>query len=130
MLINDLPKDKHKKYFQAAYMAAFCCPGFGQCKRRLGAALVYKKQILTVKTNTGKTHPKLIINPYPYLHAETNCILSVGLDNCHGATIYVARILRNKHIALSKPCNNCMYWIQLSGIKQVYYTTEDGYKCL
>ena len=62
MLITDFPKNKHTKYLQAAYKAAFLCPGFGCNRFRLGAVLVYKKQILAIKTNTGKTHPKLQYN--------------------------------------------------------------------
>lgn len=130
MFIEDIPQDKHKKYFMAAYGAAFSCPGFGGNKRnrfRLGATLVHKKEILTVKTNVGKTHPKLLaFSKYPFLHSESNAILSVGLDNCENCVLYVLRILRNKELAMAKPCDSCMKLIKACGIRQVYFTTGQG----
>ncbi len=30
------------------------------------------------------------------------------------------------HLVNSKPCNTCIYYMQLYGIKSVYYSNEDG----
>lgn len=114
----------------AAYAAALCSTGVGGKNKnfRLGAVLVRKKKILTAKCNSYKTHPK--INKYyqwPTLHAEAAAILSLGMDNCEGTSLYVLRILRNKDIALAKPCKYCMRLIDSVGIKHIFYTTSYGY---
>lgn len=131
MLVTDLPKDKHYRYFEAAVMAAFLCPGIGHNDFRLGAVIRNKKYILTAKYNTGKTHPILAkFSEFPFLCSESNAIISLGLDNCKGTVLYVARVLKNKELAIAKPCKRCQYLIDKVGIKSVYYTTGDGYESL
>lgn len=131
MQIQELMIDKHAKYFYAAYGAALLCPGIGGRKNntfRLGSVIIYKKNILTIKFNSAKTHPKLLpFSTYPFLHSESNAILSLGLDNCEDTTLYVLRILRNLEIAMAKPCSACMKLIKYVGIRRIYYTTNIGY---
>lgn len=129
MKILDFPKDKHKRYFEAVHWAAFSASGAGRNDFRLGAALVYKKNILTVRNNSGKTHPALVkFTEFPFLHSESNAILSIGMDNCSDCILYVIRILKNNDIVLSKPCCSCMKLIECVGIKKVYYSTNTGYE--
>ena len=129
MLLDELPKSKHLRYLHAAYGAALASPGVGRnTNLRMGACLVRKKQILSVKNNSSRTHPKLLrFTPWPHLHAESAVILSHGLDNCAGATLYVLRILANKHLALARPCDTCAALISFVGIKRIIYTTVGGY---
>lgn len=100
---------------------------------RLGAIIFDKKRVLCAKPNIRKTHTVLSkFSKFPYLHAETNCILSHGLDNCNGKSLLVVRVamddctLRN-----SLPCAVCSSMIKLAGIKKVYYSNNEGeIKCL
>lgn len=127
MLISDLPRNKHYRYLETAAMAAFLCPGVGRNNFRLGSVLLYKKNILAVKNNSGKTHPKLLsFTKYPFIHSESNAILSVGMDNCAGATLYVVRLLANREIALAKPCASCLELIKYCHLKRIFYTTATG----
>lgn len=120
----------HKKYIDAAYAVALAGSGAGgKTGYRLGAVIVHKKKIEVAKFNCLKTNPRLCkYYDYPYLHAEANCILSLGLDNCEGKAIYVARALRDGSLALAKPCVSCHKLIVDVGIKTVYYSTLEGFQ--
>lgn len=120
----------HKKFLSAAYAVALAGPGAGgKTGYRLGAVIVHKKRIEVAKFNCLKSHPKLCkYYEYPYLHAEGNAILSLGLDNCFGKTIYVARALRDGSLALAKPCSSCLKLIKAVGLKSIYYSTNNGFE--
>lgn len=131
MLITELPKDRNYKYFQAAYTAAISSPGAGINNFKHGAVIVYKKDILAARFNCRKTHPKLLrFSDWPFLHAESHAIIAAGIDNCNDAAMYVVRILKNKHIALSKPCKSCQSLLTLAGINDIFYTIDQGYNKL
>lgn len=120
----------HHKYIQAAYAVALAGKGAGgKTGYRLGAVIVNKKKIEAAKFNCLKSHPKLCkYYPYPYLHAEAHAILSLGLDNCCNKTLYVVRVLRNGQLALAKPCNSCLTLIKDVGLKEIYYSTSEGFE--
>lgn len=125
MNIENLLKNKHKKFFEAAYAVALSGPGCGGTVGfRLGAVIVKKGKILTAKYNCLKTHPKLFYRyQFPFLHAESHAIMALGMDNCVNAIMYVVRITRNNELAMAKPCKECQKLIKDVGIKKVYYTT-------
>lgn len=125
-------RNKHYRFFMAAYAVALASPGVGgkdKNRFRLGAVIVDKQRhIVSARFNILKTHPQLSkYYTWPYLHAEAYAILSLGLYNCVDTDIYVVRILRNNSLALSKPCDGCMKLIKDVGIKNIYYSTENGY---
>jgi tRNA(Arg) A34 adenosine deaminase TadA len=132
LTLQKFPKDQHFRYFEAAYTVALAAPGVGGTTGyRLGAVLVYKKQIIAARYNELRTHPKLLKwYPYPYLHAEAHCILAHGLNNCEHCRLYVMRIRKDKSIAMSRPCQCCRALIEYVGIDQVYYSKDDGYASL
>ena len=55
----------------------------------------------------------------PPSHAEIRVLRKSG----YGATVYVARVLRNGERALAKPCSNCMSALKAKGVEEVYFTT-------
>jgi tRNA(Arg) A34 adenosine deaminase TadA len=122
------------KPFIAAYGAAIASSGVGgknSNRFRIGAAIVHKKSILMVRHNSYKTHPLLVkYFKWPYCHAEAYAIVSLGLDNCFNKTLYVVRVYRNNEIALAKPCSGCLDIAKFVGIKNIYYTTVEGYQVL
>lgn len=65
----------------------------------------------------------------PKLHAEINCINSIRhLDiNFSKVKLYIYRIRRDRLFGLSRSCPSCMVAIKDLGIKDIYYTTNDGY---
>ena len=115
-----------KKFITAAYAVAMTGSGVGgRSKFRLGAILVHKNNIISVGTNSYKTHPLMAARTqWPYLHAEQHAIIRAGVDNCEGLDLYIARVLKNNNLALSKPCNVCNKLIRDVGIKNVYYSTN------
>ena len=113
----------------AAYAVALSGQGVGpRYAFRHGAVLFDRSgKILSAKSNSLKTHPKLVkFTDYPYLHAESACILGHGMDNCEGLSLLVLRVLKNDQVSLSKPCVICQRIIEDAGLKNVYYTDVNG----
>lgn len=113
----------------AAYAVALSGQGVGpRYAFRHGAVLFDRSgKILSAKSNSLKTHPKLVkFTDYPYLHAESACIIGHGMDNCDGLSLLVLRVLKNDQVSLSKPCVICQRVIKDSGLKSVYYTDVNG----
>jgi len=113
----------------AAYAVALSGQGVGpRYAFRHGAVLFDRSgKILSAKSNSLKTHPKLAkFTDYPYLHAESACIIGHGMDNCDGLSLLVLRVLKNNQVSLSKPCIICQRVIEDAGLKSVYYTDVTG----
>ena len=115
-----------EKFTTAAHAIAMTGTGVGmKSKFRLGAILVYKNSIVSVGMNSYKTHPLMAARTeWPFLHAEQHAIIRAGVDNCEGLDLYIARVLKNNDLAMSKPCDVCIELIKDVGIKNVYYSTN------
>lgn len=107
-------------------------------KIHIGCVAVYQGQIIGLGCNTNKTHPiQKFYNKYrnpsdamlPKLHAEISCINQIKhLDiNFSKVKLYIYRIRKDQPFGLSRPCPSCMAAIKDLGIRDVYYTTNDGY---
>ena len=123
------------KYFNKARQTATISDYY---KIHIGCIAVYKGNVIGVGCNCNKTHPKQkFYNKYriqsdsmlPKLHAEINCINSIkNLDiKFSKVRLYIYRIRKNQLFGLSRPCPSCMAAIKDLGIKDIYYTTNDGY---
>ena len=123
------------KYFDKARHAALVSDYH---KTHIGAVAVYQGSIIGIGCNCNKTHPiQKFYNRYrkqsdlllPKLHAEINCINSIRhLDiNFSRVKLYIYRIRKDQPFGLSRPCPSCMAAINDLGIKDIYYTTNDGY---
>jgi len=106
---------------------------------RLASAILYKKQIVGFGVNSYKTDPfqsKYMKNPFSiFVHAEIaaikNALKRIDVDDFKRSSLVVVRVKRNmnntKFIpALSKPCIGCMSCIYEFGIRNVFYTNEEG----
>lgn len=125
-----------EKLFLRARQAALLSDYHNQ---HVGCIAVYQGKIIGTGYNSEKTHPiQKYYNRYrnenqkyfvPKLHAEINCINSIRhLDvNFQKVKLYIYRILINKPCGLSRPCPSCMAAIKDLGIRNIYYTTDDGY---
>lgn len=107
-------------------------------KIHVGCVAVYQGQVVGMGCNCNKTHPtQKIYNKYreqsedmlPKLHAEINCINQIRhLDiNFSKAKLYIYRIGNDREFRICRPCPSCMAAIRDLGIKNIYYTTNDGY---
>jgi deoxycytidylate deaminase len=101
------------------------------CKaHKHAAAIVYRKQILSLGRNQLKTHPIMLKYQSDetkiYLHAEVDAI--VRAINTYGTAIlkrcdlYVIRLTGGGNIGMSKPCRGCQKAIAAFGIKGVYWS--------
>ena len=114
-------------------------------KIHIGCVAVYQGSIIGIGCNTNKTHPiQKYYNFYrtdndafqntdallPKLHAEINCINSIRHMNINFAKVklYIYR-LRNddRPYGISRPCPSCMAAIKDLGIREIHYTTNDGF---
>lgn len=91
------------------------------------ATLLKRGKPVRTRNNCLKTHPFLTkYTEYPYLHAESNVVLSYGVDNCKGLDIYVTRTLKDGSVTMAKPCKVCMRILKDVGIRKIYYTNWKG----
>lgn len=104
----------------------------------IGCVAVYQGQIIGIGCNCNKTHPtQKLYNRYreqsdsmlPKLHAEISCLNQIKhLDiNFTKVKLYIYRIRKDQPFGLSRPCLSCMAAIKDLGIRDIYYTTNDGY---
>lgn len=107
-------------------------------KTHVGYVAVYQNQIIGLGCNCNKTHPvQKIYNQYripsdvmlPKLHAEIACINQIrGMDiNFQKVKLYIYRIRKDQPYGMSRPCPSCMAAIKDLGIRDIYYTSNDGY---
>ena len=107
-------------------------------KIHIGCVAVYHGQVIGLGCNTNKTHPaQKFYNKYrnsseymlPKLHAEISCINQIKhLDiNFSKVKLYIYRIRKDQPFGLARPCPSCMAAIKDLGIRDIYYTTNDGY---
>lgn len=125
------------KYFDKARQVANISDYY---KIHIGCVAVYQGQVIGLGCNCNKTHPaQKFYNRYrnpsesllPKLHAEISCLNSIKqLDiNFSKVKLYIYRIRKDQPFGLSRPCPSCMAAIKDIGIKNIYYTTNDGYVC-
>jgi tRNA(Arg) A34 adenosine deaminase TadA len=95
---------------------------------KLGAVLFDKRgNILNVKGNCRKTHPALSkFTPFPYLHAESYCLISHGLDHCRGLNLFVTRLDSTGRPTMAKPCSVCSSLGRFVGLRSLIYTDWEG----
>ncbi|AGS80967.1 hypothetical protein [Caulobacter phage Cr30] len=111
---------------------------------RHAAAIVYRGEILSIGVNNHTAHPfQKKFSKHEdaiFLHAETDAIRKAikkhGADILEKSTLYVARMKytdtkKTKMVqGMSRPCIGCARCASTFGIKNVYYTTDEGYECL
>lgn len=108
------------------------------CRVHIGCVAVYQGNIIGTGYNCNKTHPtQKFYNKFriqsdsmlPKLHAEINCINSIKQLNIHFSKVkmYIYRIRKDQLYGLSRPCPSYMAAITDLGIRDIYYTSNDGY---
>ena len=121
------------KYFQKAHQIATISD---YKKTHVGCVAVYQGQVIGLGCNCNKTHPvQKKYNRYrkdlmlPKLHAEISCLNQIRHLNINFTKVklYIYRIRKDQPYGLSRPCPSCMAAIKDLGIRDVYYTTNDGY---
>lgn len=113
---------------------------------KLGCVIVYKGHVIASGHNSNKTNPmQKKYNKYRQFkyngkpirhstHAEMNALLSipytVDLNTDYSkAKVYVYRISPGQHLGqgLARPCAACLAALRDKGVRDIYYTTSDGF---
>ena len=127
--------------FRAARDCSFKSDYSGGNKAQVGCIAVYKNTILAKGWNSDKTHTdqakfnvarfKNCGNNYlpNKVHAEVAALskikfLDIDFSQVH---VYVYRELKNGELGLARPCPACQAAIKKLGIRNIHYTTHDGY---
>lgn len=96
-------------------------------RHRLGAVIVKGHRILSTGYNEVRYSKTIGKNT---LHAEASAIRKLldrrALGDLVGADIYVSRYTRGGAIGMARPCPSCMGLIRAVGIRNVYFTQDDG----
>ena len=103
-------------------------------KKKVGALLLHKNKVITQGVNQDtKSHPlqarlaeAVGLGEKIYLHAEISALVKCKSEV---DTIVVARLGGHSgdEIRNAKPCKICELAIREAGIKNVYYTMNDGF---
>lgn len=107
-------------------------------KVHIGCVAVYHNRIIGIGCNCNKTHPAqgyynryrfCSYNMLPKLHAEINCINQIRRMNIDFSKVkmYIYRARKDREYGLARPCPSCMAAIKDIGIKNIYYTSNDGF---
>lgn len=128
--------EKHKKYFELARKKA----KLSTFERiHIGCVAVYKGKVVSYGYNTNKTHPtQKAYNCYRDLeetdgmhhtiHAEMMCLKNIPKNiPTNKIKLYIYRIRKSVPHGMCRPCPACMQRIKELGIKNVFYTTDDGF---
>ena len=94
-------------------------------------------RIISSGVNSTKTHPiqkkynkeRFDEDTTHSLHAELDGLLPLLKENIDFSKVevYTYRELYDGTMAMSRPCPSCMKLIKDLGIRNIYYTTQDGY---
>lgn len=110
-------------------------------QHRLGAIAIYKGSLLATGCNSTKTSPKQksynrlrgwdveASNAHNTIHAEMACLSKIRyLDiDFSKVRLYVYREHKNGVKAMARPCPACQKMIRDMGIKEIWFTTENGF---
>lgn len=130
-------QSRQRSLIETLYATAVATERVGSGK--LAAAVVYKGSVVSVGFNQRKTHPmqvKWTRNPNKTtLHAEINAICRASriIDEYEfsKSSIYVVRVKKDPVtkkwiLGMAMPCGGCFDCIQAFGIKEVFYSTNNG----
>lgn len=99
---------------------------------KIGAIIVDGKyNVISTGYNKRKTHPKQYYYAKSYdvnkvfLHAEIDALIKNRKQKPHA--IVVARKKKNGDNGIAAPCPICRAAIIEAGIREIIYTTDDGY---
>jgi tRNA(Arg) A34 adenosine deaminase TadA len=115
-------------YLQLAIETAKSSPS----KKRVGAVLLKKNKVVSTAVNLErKSHPlqakfanRVGLGPKIFLHSEIHALIKARED---ADTIVVARVNPQNKMRNAKPCPICALALEEAGVKNIYYSTDDGF---
>lgn len=130
--MNHLPTTREMRWFKQAKRES---KKSTHDKAHIGAVIVIGNYVVSRGFNKKKTHPfqarldreQNYHCPNAKLHAEVSTLLNSGKTDLSNAEIYIYREDKHGRIANSKPCVSCTEALRLAGVREVFYTTTEGY---
>lgn len=111
-------------------LAYTLCPINRQLRTSHISFLVKSGKIIHIGWNKNRTHPINLNHPYHSgrvgLHAELDVCLKSGKDDLSDYEMIVIRVDRNGKVCNSKPCNGCQSVIKQFGIRETWFSNNDG----
>lgn len=108
--------------------------------QHVGCVVVYKNKIVSAGCNSNKTHPiQKEYNKYRFdtekesspacMHAEIHALIQLNKLNVDMSKIkvFTYRKMKTREFGMARPCPSCMAYIKKLGIKNIIYSTDDGY---
>jgi tRNA(Arg) A34 adenosine deaminase TadA len=101
-------------------------------KKRVGAVLLKKNKVIATAVNLEKkSHPlqakfarRVGLGPKIFLHSEIHALIKARED---ADTIVVARVNPQDKMRNAKPCPICSLALEEAGVKNIWYSTDDGF---
>jgi hypothetical protein len=106
------------------------------CTNKHISFIIHRNRILSIGTNSSKTHPLAVRKGYPLqqMHSELTAVVrakkNIEFKRCTLINVRlssVSLIYNRPVLRLSKPCRICSSWC-LGLFKDIYYTTENGFE--
>lgn len=97
----------------------------------LGCCILSKNQVISVGYNTvTKSHPLVRkFDEFRTLCAETHAIIKCkDRKKLVGSTVYIYREDKRGKPKMAKSCPICLQILKLFKVKQICYTTDNGYR--
>ena len=101
-------------------------------RRRVGAVLLRKSKVVATAVNLeqksrplqAKLAEKVGLGEKIYLHSEIHALIKAKED---ADTIIVARVNTQDKLRMAKPCPICALALEQGGVKNIYYSTNEGF---
>jgi deoxycytidylate deaminase len=101
---------------------------------KIAASITKRGKIISIGTNKNKTHPMqakfakhdLAIYQHAELSALINYLREEDIDDLRKCDIFVVRTKKNGDLAMAKPCKGCQKALLTFGIKNIYYSDQQG----
>ena len=129
-------------FFDLAKKESYKATYSGYSAVKIGCIVTYRGTVLARGYNSNKSHTvQSIYNCFRYddknlnhyyhasLHAEIQALNKIKyLDiDFSKVEVYVYREFKRGGTAMARPCASCMEFIKDLGIRNIYYSTPDGY---
>lgn len=111
-------------YLDTAYPICLSIPR----QKKHVSMIFHKKQLISVGTNSFKTHPEAKKLGYRYeeMHSELDAYTKISrLYKGKKLTLVNVRFNKNGELRMSKPCTLCTAWC-CEIFHNIFYTTNDG----
>jgi len=94
------------------------------------AMLVNPKPVSIGHNNMQKTHPIIArYNAFQKMHAEIDCLNGAPEEKIPGSTLFIWR-KKGNGFGMAKPCPMCEQELKSKGVREVVYSTEEGFEIM